>query len=670
MLKNTLFTVLYFALVVFSLIQVVSAQNDNLREDLNRNFNHYDLIRLEPKAVFETIQKNGNFELQTAENKFSLQLKPRNLLAADYRAEETVAGGARRVLSAPALRTFKGEIAGQSDSRVRLSISENEVKGFIRRGGEYYFIEAAKHFSKSAAAGDFVLYKAGDVRGENKANCDLLSTVNAAAEKYLPQAASSSQLAQTVRVARIATEADFQFVTTMGGATQANAEILDIINMIEGVYENELNVTFTVTFQHVWTTQDPFPAADPNTVLLAFRDYWNANFPAGNYPRDLAHLFSDKPSLRGQGRAVNNAICLPENAYGVHGRIDFGLLKFVLAAHEIGHNFGATHPDGAPSCANTIMSSTLSDTTPLTFCQVSRTEISNYLAAGGSCLPRRLLTKTRFDFDGDDRSDISVFRPSAGSWYILNSGVNNFRGVGFGTGGDIPVAEDYDGDGKADIAVFRRGAWYILQSAGNTFRAVSFGNATDIPLPADFTGDKRAEVAVYRPDGGFWYTLNLVNGAFFGAQFGGSGDRPAPADYDGDDKADICVFRESSGGWFRINSSNNQFAAVYFGTNGDRPVPEDYDGDARADVAVFRPSAIPTMTSFFVLRSGDNGINSYSFGTATDIPVSADYDGDGRADIAVFRPSDGGWYRFNSSNGAFSGTQFGANSDVPVPAFK
>jgi hypothetical protein len=88
------------------------------------------------------------------------------------------------------------------------------------------------------------------------------------------------------------------------------------------------------------------------------------------------------------------------------------------------------------------------------------------------------------DFDGDGTTDVAVFRPSTGTWYIQRSGSGQLQVTAFGAAGDKPQAADYDGDGKADLALFRPsdGNWYFWLSGSNTQRVIHWGTTGDIPV--------------------------------------------------------------------------------------------------------------------------------------------------------------------------------------------
>lgn len=269
--------------------------------------------------------------------------------------------------------------------------------------------------------------------------------------------------------------------------------------------------------------------------------------------------------------------------------------------------------------------------------------------------------RSRADFDGDSRTDLSVYRPSEGNWY-LNRSTQGLFGIQFGIAEDIPTPGDFDNDRKADIAVWRpsTGTWYRINSFDGTLYTTNFGLPGDIPQAGDFDGDLKDDIAVFRPSNGTWYWQNSSNGQFAGIQFGQNGDLPVAGDYDGDGRDDVSVFRPSDANWYRLSSINGTFFQTNFGLNGDLPVPADYDGDNRDDIALFRPS-----DGNWYWQNSSNGLYAgVNWGQNGDIPVPGDYDGDGRDDQAVYRA--GVWY-LNRSTSGFTATNFGLAGDIPVP---
>ena len=240
--------------------------------------------------------------------------------------------------------------------------------------------------------------------------------------------------------------------------------------------------------------------------------------------------------------------------------------------------------------------------------------------------------------------------------------------------GSAPTASapfDFDGDGRTDQSIFRPNPpglggssaqfWY-LRSSDNSDRAFSFGQATDIPAIGDFTGDGISDVTFWRPSTGEWFVLRSDMTGFFAFPFGANGDVPAPGDYDGDGTDDFGLFRPSTGTFFVLQSSDNQTTFTPFGIDGDIPTIKDFDGDGRDDIAIYRPS----LAQFWQLRSTD-GLIAFAFGLAGDIAVPNDYTGDGKADVASFRPTTGEWFVLNSDGSGFFSFPFGAANDVPVP---
>ncbi len=267
-----------------------------------------------------------------------------------------------------------------------------------------------------------------------------------------------------------------------------------------------------------------------------------------------------------------------------------------------------------------------------------------------------------FDFDGDGKTDVSIFRPALGEWWYLKSIDGGNGAIQFGNSSDKLVPADYTGDGKTDIAIFRPSSneWFILRSENGSFYSFPFGSSGDVPVPADYDSDGKADAAVFRPSTQTWFISRSSGGTTI-QQFGAAGDDPVAADYDGDAKADLAIYRPSLGQWWLLRS-NLGIVVYQFGNSADKPVQGDFSGDGKADAAFFRPST----NEWFILRSENGTFYSFPFGAAGDIPSPGDYDGDGRADAAVFRPSTNTWFANRSTAGTLIQT-FGQANDRSVP---
>jgi hypothetical protein len=245
--------------------------------------------------------------------------------------------------------------------------------------------------------------------------------------------------------------------------------------------------------------------------------------------------------------------------------------------------------------------------------------------------------------------DIGVFRPSTGWWYLdLNkdlvwSGCGTDGCFYFGTSADVPVTGDWDGDGITDIGVFRpsTGRWYLDLSGDQQWSGCGadgcfyYGTTADTAVAGDWNNDGFSEIGVFRPSTGWWYLDfngdNEWSGCTFDKciYFGTANDKPVAGDWNNSGYSKIGVFRPSTGMWYLDLNGNGQWdgcgtdRCIYFGMNGDLPVVGDWNGDGSYEVGTFRPT-----TGYWYLDLNGNGQwdgcgvdGCYYFGTGADLPV-------------------------------------------------
>jgi hypothetical protein len=252
------------------------------------------------------------------------------------------------------------------------------------------------------------------------------------------------------------------------------------------------------------------------------------------------------------------------------------------------------------------------------------------------------------DYDGDGKSDLSLWAAGLGVWRILSSRTQEPTQQSWGLIGDLTLLGDYDGDGLSDLAVFRPSdaTFYVRRSSNGGTLVKPFGLSTDVPVEGDYDGDGKTDIAVWRGSTGVWYIQRSSDGRTDSLSWGTSAapylDVPMPGDYDGDGKTDLAVFRRQTGTWLIKGSRDGLYTVKAWGLGSDLPVAGDYDGDGKADLAVWRG----TTGQWFVLFSADQSyaVTTWGAAEAGDVPVPGDYDGDGKADLAVWRTADSSWY--------------------------
>lgn len=195
---------------------------------------------------------------------------------------------------------------------------------------------------------------------------------------------SASQVAAVagrLREAQISTDADFEFYSRFLGET--NAEIASIINAADVIYRRDLGITFRIVSQRAQTSvSQPFNATNPSQLLNEYGGYLANSMVSEHHA--ISHLFSGKDIDNNVvGIAWLAAVCRsPAYSQGLTQYLNPSV-SFLIFAHEVGHNFGASHDVDNP---NSIMYPALGPDTMAEFSTISKDAINTHLSSYNDCL--------------------------------------------------------------------------------------------------------------------------------------------------------------------------------------------------------------------------------------------------------------------------------------------
>src|SRR5437588_12452629 len=116
----------------------VGAQNTRARfqQDLEQVFTNHEDLNIDPRALAEQVRTTGRVSLVTPAHDFEVQLRPNDLRAPNYRAEEVDADGITRTTAMSGVTTYKENVEGVWASDARFTVTDNAVEGMIVMTGQ------------------------------------------------------------------------------------------------------------------------------------------------------------------------------------------------------------------------------------------------------------------------------------------------------------------------------------------------------------------------------------------------------------------------------------------------------------------------------------------------------------------------------------------------------
>lgn len=298
-------------------------------------------------------------------------------------------------------RLLRGSVAGVAGSWVRLTESPQGVEGAIWDGQELYAVTRYENVADllttplDATPDQTVVYRLSDTRDALPADfCSLDDTVEAGKVTALDQYKSLVAEMQTgsvigpsiTRQIDISLIADAAFQQAEGN--DPKAAMLARLNIVEGIFSEQVGLLILASdLRLIPADSDPFTSTKPTTLLEQLSAYRSSH--AAVRARGLAHLMTGK-DLDGTtaGVAYVRTVCEKERGVSLSQRSYGTTISALIMAHELGHNFGASHDGEAGTpCASTpsgfIMASSVTGYGTLSQCSI---ETMKPVLAAASCV--------------------------------------------------------------------------------------------------------------------------------------------------------------------------------------------------------------------------------------------------------------------------------------------
>lgn len=297
------------------------------------------------------------------------------------------ADGANRV------RILNGALSNKAGSWVRLSFTGGDAEGLIWDGKDLYAVEPSSAVADlipaplTAPDAGNIIFRLSDTEiNLGPGFCGSAADFAMGADGLAAYEILAGELKRMQIAALSATPTRGIEVSALGDASfrnqyASNADAQDAmlvrLNNVDGIFSAQTGVRIQTPSSTAYDT-DPSQLSvdtDASTLLKSLADL-RANTPALK-ARGLTHLFTGR-NLQDNivGIAYVGSLCDTQYAVGLtESRSRGAWLDSLIAAHEIGHNFGAIH-DGVDACASTpltyLMAAQLSGSSTFSQCSLDR----------------------------------------------------------------------------------------------------------------------------------------------------------------------------------------------------------------------------------------------------------------------------------------------------------
>jgi MYXO-CTERM domain-containing protein len=322
---------------------------------------------------------------------FDLELTPNNRLL-----------DAAREIRGNTVIPYRGQLAGISNSWVRIVIADGMPSGLIWDGRELFAIEPAG--DNVAGSDSAIIYRLADaVIAPGSMTCGTGSSLTSGGQVYkslvTELSAVTAQAAGATTEIDIGAVGDAEFAGIHG--TNSQQAIIARLNNVDGIFSGQVGVQVNVPLVQVFTNPDALSYPFTDTVvagtLLEELATFRRNEPNQN-ANGLTHLWTGK-NVEGDngnnstvGIAYTGALCSRQFGAGLSEGRGSTTFDSLVAAHEIGHNFGAPHDGTAGACESVdtgandyLMEPTLNGSDQ--FSQCSLEQMADDIANAGCITP-------------------------------------------------------------------------------------------------------------------------------------------------------------------------------------------------------------------------------------------------------------------------------------------